>query len=1133
MDRLRQDSEGLQPQEADTLVPGAPRHEPRAQEPAFPVPGWERYQPVRFLGQGGMGRVFLAYDVQLRRNVALKFVRDGAPELERRFLSEARAQARVSHERVCQVYEVGEVKGMTYISMRYVEGQTLGQLAPRLSLEQKALVVREVAEGVHAAHRAGLIHRDLKPSNILVERTEDGRLQPYVMDFGLARDWREDSLATGTVLGTPHYMAPEQARGEVARLDRRADVYGLGATLYHLLTGQLPFSGSNDLDVLTRIQSEEPRPPRELDADVPVDLEAIALKCLEKERSARYDSARTLAEDLERFLNGHPVRARPVGPWTRLLRKVRRHRVAVSLGAVALLVVALALGQAAWARRELTLRERVSRRFIEMVERLEAQARYSGLSRLHDTREDRQALRRRMQELEEEIHQGGERAVGPGHYALGRALLALGDEQGARARLESAWEQGLREPRVAWALALVLGHLYQEQLLEAERLRDPQQREARRREVERRYRQPALEWLRRSEGAEVPSPHYVAALLALYEERHDDALASLDSMGRVQPWFYEASQLRGEVLVARATRRWNQGDRAGALADFDAGRQAYLAAAATAESVPAIHHELAGLEYGVLLMELYGQGDVQPSYERGLQALSRALAADPEHYDSHVLRARFHRRLAEHRLQSGSGAEPLLEQAIAAARSALALDPRRWQASLELGLSFRQQARLRQDRGEDPRELLRQALQAFESIPPEERGYGFLTDLGLIFRVWADYEDQTGADSLEHRSRSIEAYLQAIRMDERQMDAWANLGTAYFKRASQPRGSDPEGDLEQARGALERARSINPGSYVPWFYLARVDELRAQRLGERGGEAGPDLERAVAHYRQALSINPKQPQLYNGLGTVLLQWALLAWEQGGSPWQLLDEAQAAFVMARALAPRQGFADHNLGQVAVWRATYRSWQGEDPRPSVREAVGAYGQAMERLPGQYLPRVGLGRAWLTRAAWELERGGEPQASLAQAEAALRGALERNPNGGEAWLRLGEAQAVRARWLARRGQARSEDFQQAEEHLRRALELEPGTQDFRLAAGYFYREWALWQERNGGEPGPLLQRGRELLESALASRPGWPEAQALRAALLQEREELGRALARNPNLLPRWRRQLTSGQAHAAYP
>jgi serine/threonine protein kinase len=286
----------------------------------------------------------LARDRRLERDVAMKFVRNDDPELARRVVAEARAQARVNDDRVCKVYEVGEVAGRVYIAMQYVDGKPLNELVGELTYEQKALVMRGAALGVHEAHRAGLIHRDLKPSNIMVERGADGALRPFVMDFGIARDWNESATATGTVLGTPQFMAPEQARGEIKQLDRRADVYGLGATLYALLTGKAPIDGDNPLVVLNRISIDEPPRPRTLDRDLPLDLEAIVMKCLEKDRGQRYDSARALADDLGRFLDGAPVQARGSAG-----RGDRRRKPAPALaraggGGAMLAIVAVAVG---------------------------------------------------------------------------------------------------------------------------------------------------------------------------------------------------------------------------------------------------------------------------------------------------------------------------------------------------------------------------------------------------------------------------------------------------------------------------------------------------------------------------------------------------------------------------------------------------------------------------------------------------------------------------------------------------------------------------------------------------------------------------------------------------------------------
>ncbi|MCY1020971.1 serine/threonine-protein kinase [Pyxidicoccus sp. MSG2] len=1136
---------------ATMMIEGGPQLTERpGAGPAFPVPGWERYQPVRFLGQGGMGQVFLAYEPRLRRQVALKFVLGGAPELVRRLLSEASAQARVEHERVCKVYEVGEVQGHPFISMQYVDGQPLHLLAPELTVEQKALVLRDVTEGVHAAHRAGLIHRDIKPSNILVERAEDGRLRPYVMDFGLARDWKEGVTATGSVLGTPHYMAPEQARGEVSRLDRRADVYSLGATLYHLLTGQAPISGANALEVLANVATVEPRPPRALDADIPVDLEAIVLKCLEKERGARYGSARELAEELERFLSGEPVRACPVGWGYRLGKRLRKHRVLASVVTVALVLIGAALGQSVYTRQEAARRERLARRFTEQVERIEAMARYSGLARLHDTRKDREELRARLEALAREVRDAGELAAGPGQYALGRGYLAMGDEATARGHLEAAWREGYREPRVAWALALVLGHLYREALLEVERLPDATQRQVRREALARDYREPALTWLRASEGAEVPSTDYVAALLAFYEDRLDEALERLESTGQGHAWSHEVLLLRGDILQTRAARRWNTGDRDGALADLEAGRRACSDAASTAESVPDIHFALAKLEYTAMVMELYGRGDVLPPYTRGLEAVARALAVDAGFARAKVLEARFHNRLAEHRMGRGEDVEEPLQKAMAAAREALELRPEPVKARMELGQSLWRRARAMQGRGLDPSEPVRQAIEVLEGIPEKARDYELHATLGLLFRVQADHAEATGGDPLPARGRAIDAYREAIRLNETLPDAWLNLGMTYLARASLPRAPDEERDLEGARVALEKALALNPRNFVPYFLGGTLHATLAARRVRQGGDGRPELEAALDLYQRGIAINARVPQLHNGVSAVLLELARETWERGGDPFPLLERARTACKQAIVVAPKQGYGQNNLGEMHAAGAQYLWLLGKDPEADVRAAEAAYREALSLLPGMARPWVNLAGVHHLRAVLLLERGRDPGPAVARADEALREAFARNPEEAEAWLYRGRVHEVLARGLTSRGQRERarEAFDRAARAFEKALELMPERQDFQLAFGQYCRERARVAPTFGEAPGAWLERGEKVADALLAARPEWADALLLRAGLRRLREagalsaegprawreqapeDLDAALARNPQLKHEWSRQLTQGPGSA---
>ncbi|HLM76415.1 MAG TPA: protein kinase, partial [Polyangiaceae bacterium] len=318
---------------------------------AFPVVGWDKYDPVEFLGEGGMGRVYKVFDPALRRYIALKFIRDEDHRLIRRFFREAQAQARIDHEFVCKVYDVGEVEGLPYIAMQYIDGKSLKDAAHQLTLDQKVTIVRQVAHALYAAHRMGIIHRDIKPSNIMVEQRDDGSYHPYLMDFGLAREIAQaGETATGVIEGTPSFMAPEQARGDHKNLDRRVDIYSLGASLYHLIAQRPPFVGDSSLSVLLALDKEEATPLRKIVPSLPEDLEIIVMKCLEKDPGQRYDSAKALADDLDRYLSGDPIAARRASLAYVLLKKIRKHKALFAVSCVGVLGISIAVGAVVRAR---------------------------------------------------------------------------------------------------------------------------------------------------------------------------------------------------------------------------------------------------------------------------------------------------------------------------------------------------------------------------------------------------------------------------------------------------------------------------------------------------------------------------------------------------------------------------------------------------------------------------------------------------------------------------------------------------------------------------------------------------------------------------------------------------------------
>lgn len=327
-DRTIDENAARQPPAADTLTAGA---------------DFGKYELLAEIGRGGMGVIYKARQKDLERIVAIKMILSSQlasrQQLER-FLAEARAMARLQHPNIVRIHEIGEVNGQPYLVMEYITGVSLAEQLHREAVgpEQAARLVGLVARAVEHLHQQGIVHRDLKPSNILL----DDQGQPYVTDFGLVKMVGTSSnvTTTGAIVGTPAYMAPEQATGKPEHVGPCSDVYSLGAILYELLTGQPPFQEDNPLDTLVQVIEGEPTLPRLLKPELSRQLETICMKCLEKSSEERYPTAAALADDLDRFLKGDMVEARHAGAWQQLRRWARREPALVyRLGGLAVLML--------------------------------------------------------------------------------------------------------------------------------------------------------------------------------------------------------------------------------------------------------------------------------------------------------------------------------------------------------------------------------------------------------------------------------------------------------------------------------------------------------------------------------------------------------------------------------------------------------------------------------------------------------------------------------------------------------------------------------------------------------------------------------------------------------------------------
>lgn len=626
----------------------------------------ERYRIETLIGKGGMGEIYKAYDPRLNRYVALKFLWHENPANINRFLREAQTQAKVKHENICKVYEVGEVDGRSYIAMQYIDGTPLDQKAREMTTEQKVSVIKKAAEAVHEAHRMGLIHRDLKPSNIMIEQQKDGELKPFILDFGVARELEAPNLTTtGMVMGTPTYMAPEQARGDIDKLDRRTDVYALGVTLYEVLSGKFPFPGETPVDIIMKIVSEEPPRLNRVEPTVPRDLNTIVMKCLEKDPSRRYESARALADDLQRFLDDEPITAKQTGLFYRTAKRIRKHKTLSAVIFTAILIILLLAGIGLKIYLDSKEIAELSLRFGQKIEEFESIMRFGHMRPLHNTGEEKNIVKQRIKEIIKETEHLGSAAEGPAHYVLGRGFLSLGDLEKARIYLEKAWRNNYRDADVAYTLGLVLGQLYQGELEELEGIEEKKLYGQRQRELVKKYRLPALNFLELSQGVNLETPHYVEGLMAFYEDRYNKALKFAKNAYNEAPWLYEAHRLEGDIYLKLAKYRWRRGEVQRSLSYYEQAEKSYNQGVSIARSDALGYGGLAAAKAGMLSCYVEIGKSPVPVMEKMRDAWDRASKADPDYTALYIPLANAYLVMGEYQMLTGTDPTGSLDDAAA------------------------------------------------------------------------------------------------------------------------------------------------------------------------------------------------------------------------------------------------------------------------------------------------------------------------------------------------------------------------------------------------------------------------------------------------------------------------------------
>ena len=1094
-----------------------------------------RFRILGQLGSGGMGRVYKAYDHHLKRHVAIKVLIAKDRESVARFIREARAQACVDHEHICKVYEVGQAGRMPYIVMQYIDGLKLDLACKDMTVEQRLLVMKQIAYGVHQAHRMGLIHRDIKPANVLVAQTEDGRIRPYVLDFGLAKfDFNPETTQIGDVFGTPAFMAPEQAVGRHDQVDRRTDVYALGATLYCLLTGRPPVEGKRGGEVLANLQTGEPVPPRKIVSGIPKDVEVMVMKCLSRDPSKRYASARAFAEDLGRYLDGDPIQAKPLGLAYRMRKKMLKNKAFTAMAALALLISISFLAYLVWSRWQVRERERLATVLTERVEEVAAVSRHSHLSPRHDIRPDYQRLEQGMSIIRAEMQNAGAVGEGLGNYALGKANLIMGDWEKAQALLELAWEGGYQVPRVAHALGMAMGERFRHGLEEIQLLPDRGDRERRKKDLEETYLKPARSFLRAGAGVAVESPAYVEALLAYYDRDLEQALEILNNDHVSPAWFYESLHLKGDIYRERAVKYHDSGAQDLAKADIEMALQAYAQASQIGESDPRINRSRGKAFLKLMTMDAFSGSDLAPYLDLGLREVYWALEIWPDHWESWLLKAQLHRNMAQQLKVDAKDPIQQIQLAEEAALCALKFPGDPSPIHLELGGIYFRWAQWQNEKRLPPDEYLEKAASHLELVAAKDQGFGYFHFLGSVAMTRAAAMARSGEDARGTYQTAIDVFRNAITLAPDQFSIYNSLAVCLFRLSELP-GIEKSALqlLEESVDALQTAIQINPNHLVLHYQLGRTYLRMAQDGRPLLGRLDEEMvEKALTHYRRALEINPKMQHLYNVLGMTYYLRGIYAWEAGQDhePW--FAKAESTYGQGLALVPDSRRILQNLGWVHYFKGKFKLREGLDPSDAFRDAAILSQKAIAQ--GNDLEaQLCLASIERLRAEAALHWGGDFESHWHEALRGFEKLLTMNPNYAEAFRSLARLHTLDARWRILQGVSPEAAFDLARTAMDKALTLESGSPYYYLADALWHLHKGLWLKRSGQPVGKLVRDGLACAEKCLALRPEFAEALVVKAALMavegarpqnSEGEEstrlkLAGLLEQNPQLRYQW--------------
>jgi len=957
-----------------------------------------RFRTAVPISAGATGRVLRVYDEVLGCDVALKLLHRDDPEQVQRMLREAHAQARLDHPHIGKVHGTGTLDGQPYIAMQFIDGRTLDQAATGLSDRAKAALLADVADALVCAHGAGMVHRDLKPSNIMVARDDEGRLHPYVIDFGLVHDAGTDDLTrTGQLLGTPGYIAPEVAADSQA-VDGRADLYSLGVVLFELLAGRRPFLGESAAALIVQSLRREPPSLLSVRPDADPALARIVRQCLERDPGWRYPDAAALRDDLRAFRDGRRVSARHDGIWRRSRRFALNHPWRAALaGASATLVlglIALAV-HSTWYARDQALK---AQRYMDFAGEIEGSIRQRYLMPAHDTAPGLERLQQRVAEFAKAMPARGPAASRAGQLALGRARAALGDNAAARIHLLRAWAAGERSSTLDQLLGEVHLRLYWQALREAGAITDPDLRERRIAEANEGLRTPAQFHLAQAAAADRDPSQLAPALLMHLGGDHDAANALLEQAADRLDWPIDALLFAGEQLQQAAAQALLDGDADAAAALAREADQRYRRAASIARSHPVAAEGLCILGGHLAMLSREGVHVVEEDMASALAWCDTAISLDTSRAQSHASKSA---SLASHAVLQRMRAQPpdaLVDEAIGAARTAIRLAPASLGARSALGSLLVTRGRWALETGVDDRTGINEAIALLEQAHAGDPGdIASALNLADAHHLQAQFVELEGADPDPHYLRAEQVLAAvapaanappAIEAKLAETRAWRGY---YQYRAGRDAESLLRANYDRIRLVRHRVPSHTPVDRAFAYSAWTLAEL----LALLGRNPSAEAEAALDAYEGLLARNHDDfTSLFNSIGpqVILIDHRLREGRDVGTDIARLEEAMNRL---RALAGDRTPIDVHLLELAVYQARNDIVRGRDPRDRLAEARRRFALAVENPVDRHAALEVFADLVHVDHAWRQANARPDPALWAQDSARLEHALSTYPD------------------------------------------------------------------------------------------------------------------------------------------